>query len=157
MVRWIPYLYCQLVHARLQGIQWSCPCPDGIWTSRYIYGRTLVSASTSALPQWPKLYASINFTQCYTFILPLHWHRWPTANDTSVYISSVVVGLEPPHRLWRPVCQGREVMTPCISPLWTKTGVLQKLPATGLHISPVTHTLWKLIELVRSLSDWFHI
>ena len=26
----------------------------------------------SALPQWPKLYASINFTQCYTFILPLH-------------------------------------------------------------------------------------
>ena len=40
---------------------------------------------TSALPQWPKLYASINFTQCYTFILPLHWHRWPTADDTSVY------------------------------------------------------------------------
>ena len=32
------------------------------------------------------------------------------------------------------------VMTPCISPLWTKTGVLQKLPANGLHISQVTHT-----------------
>ena len=30
-------------------------------------------------------------------------------------------------------------MTPCISPLWTKTGVLQKLPANGLHISLVTH------------------
>ena len=42
-------------------------------------------------------------------------------------------------QLWRPVCQGREVMTPCISPLWTKTGVLQKLPANGLHISLVTH------------------
>ena len=41
-------------------------------------------------------------------------------------------------QLWRPVCQGREVMTPCISPLWTKTGVPQKLPANGLHISLVT-------------------
>ena len=45
---------------------------------------------------------------------------------------------------WRPICQGREVMTPCISPLWTKTGVLQKLLANGLHISPVTHTTWNL-------------
>ena len=60
-------------------------------------------------------------------------------------------------QLWRPVCQGREVMTPCISPLWTKTGVLQKLLANGLHISLVTHTPRKLIELVRSLSDWIHI
>ena len=41
--------------------------------------------------------------------------------------------------LWRPVCPGREVITPCISPLWTKPGVLQKLPANGLHISPVTY------------------
>ena len=40
--------------------------------------------------------------------------------------------------LWRPVCQAREVMTQCINPLWTKTGVLQKLSANGLHISPVT-------------------
>ena len=30
-------------------------------------------------------------------------------------------------------------MTPCISPLWTKTGELQKLLANGLHISLVTH------------------
>ena len=37
-----------------------------------------------------------------------------------------------------PVCQSREIMTPCISPLWTKTGVLQKLLANGLHISLVT-------------------
>ena len=44
-----------------------------------------------------------------------------------------------------------------VSPLWTKTGVLQKLPANGLHIRPVTHTSWKLIKLVRSLSDWIHI
>ena len=29
-------------------------------------------------------------------------------------------------------------MTPCISPLWTKTGVHQKLPANGLHISLLT-------------------
>ena len=43
-------------------------------------------------------------------------------------------------QLWRPVCQSREVITLCISPLWTKTGVLQKLPANGLHISLVTHT-----------------
>ena len=41
-------------------------------------------------------------------------------------------------QLWRPVCQGREVMTPCISPLWTKSGVPQKLPVNGLHISPAT-------------------
>ena len=40
-------------------------------------------------------------------------------------------------QLWKPVCQGREVMTPCISPLWTKTGVLQKLLANGLYISDV--------------------
>ena len=44
-------------------------------------------------------------------------------------------------QLWRPVCQDREVMTPCISPLWTKTGVLQKLPANGLHISLVTQVI----------------
>ena len=44
------------------------------------------------------------------------------------------------YQLWRPVCQGREVMTPCISPLWTKPGVLQKLLANGLHISLVTLT-----------------
>ena len=31
-----------------------------------------ISGTTSALPQWPKLYASINLAQCYTFILPLH-------------------------------------------------------------------------------------
>ena len=43
-------------------------------------------------------------------------------------------------QLWRPVCQGREVMTPCIRHLWTKTGVLQKLPANGLHISLVTQS-----------------
>ena len=42
-------------------------------------------------------------------------------------------------QVWRPVCLGREVMTPCISPLWTKTGVPQKLPANGLHISLVTY------------------
>ena len=58
---------------------------------------------------------------------------------------------------WRLVCQSREVMTPCISPLWTKTGVHQKLQANGLHISLVTHTPSKLIEPVRSLSDWIHI
>ena len=48
-------------------------------------------------------------------------------------------------QLWRPVCQGREVMTTCFSPLWTKTGVLQKLPANGLHISLVTVNLVHLV------------
>ena len=55
-----------------------------------------------------------------------------------------------------------EVMTPCISPLWTKTGVLQKLPANGLHISPVTHTpeswlnLWGHC-LIGSTYNWSNL
>ena len=31
-----------------------------------------IYGTTSALPQWPKLYASMNLAQCNTFILPLH-------------------------------------------------------------------------------------
>ena len=42
--------------------------------------------------------------------------------------------------------KGREVMTPCISPLWTKTGVPQKLPANGLHIRLVTQTKNRIID-----------
>ena len=52
-------------------------------------------------------------------------------------------------QLCTPVCQGREVMTPCISPLWTKTGVHQKLLANGLHISLVTHEFLDQVKVQR--------
>ena len=42
-------------------------------------------------------------------------------------------------------------MPPCISPLWTKTGVLQKLPANGLHISLVTYIPIKLCKTSGSI------
>ena len=59
-------------------------------------------------------------------------------------------------RLWRPVCQGREVMTPCVSPLWTKTGVFQKLPANGLHISLVTNRQTQS-PCPSNWSDYLHV
>ena len=63
------------------------------------------------------------------------------------------------YQFWRPVSQGREVMTPCISLLWTKPGVIQKLLANGLHISRVTYTLHLGLHMVAmsalsSLATW---
>ena len=43
-------------------------------------------------------------------------------------------------------------MTPCISPLWTKTGVHQKLPANGLHISLVTPISLNLVQVFISIN-----
>ena len=53
-------------------------------------------------------------------------------------------------------------MTPCISPLWTKTGVPQKLLANGLHISPVTNAsgiiAWilrrKLVKMAKTANSY---
>ena len=52
---------------------------------------------TSALPQWPKLYASINLTQCYTSYCPYVDTDDLQQMTPVCIVSSVVVGLEPPH------------------------------------------------------------
>ena len=51
----------------------------------------------------------------------------------------------------------------CISPLWTKTCVLQKLPANGLHISLVTYNPLKVRSnlwdhcLIGSTYNWSNL
>ena len=46
-------------------------------------------------------------------------------------------------------------MTPCINTLWTKTGVLQKLPANGLNISLVTQvSVFLFCDKLHSLSEF---